>query len=89
LNVSWNEFLVLVLNVDVLNAWVCLIEVVGVVFIAPTPIIAIRQKGGAFYRRVHRTVLCAPDMTLFIVRRLPRHPTVGVCSSQPLDPTAT
>jgi hypothetical protein len=27
--------------------------------------------------------------TLFIVRCLPRQPTVGVCSSRPLDPTIT
>jgi hypothetical protein len=34
LNVSWNGLLSLVLNVYEWNAWMCLIEVVGVVFIA-------------------------------------------------------
>jgi hypothetical protein len=65
--VSWNEFLALVLNVDVLNAWVSWIEVVGVVFIAPTIIIVVGQKVAAFYRRAHLTVRCTPDKALFIV----------------------
>jgi hypothetical protein len=86
--VSWNEFLALVLNVDVLNAWVCWMEVVVVVFIALTTIIVVGQKATAFCRWAHQTVRCAPDMALFIVRCLPRYPTVGVCSSRPLDPPA-
>jgi hypothetical protein len=53
LNVSWNEFLALVLNVDVLNAWVYWMEVDWVVFIAPTTIIVVGQKAAAFCRRAH------------------------------------
>jgi hypothetical protein len=86
--VSWNEFLALVLNVDALNAWVCWMEVVGVVFITPTTIITVGEKGAAFCRRVHQTVRCTPYTTLFIVRCLPRHSTVGMCSSHSLDPPA-
>jgi hypothetical protein len=34
LNVSWNEVLAIVLNVSEWNAWMFVMEVVGVVFIA-------------------------------------------------------
>jgi hypothetical protein len=61
-------------------------EVVGFVYIAPTTIIAVGQKAVAFCRRAHRKVRCTPDTTLFIVRCLPRQPTVGVCINRPLDP---
>jgi hypothetical protein len=33
--------------------------------------------------------LVRTEHTLFIVRWLPRQPTVGICSSRPLDPTVT
>jgi hypothetical protein len=45
------------------------------VFIAPTTILAV---GYALCRRAHRTARCAPDTALFIVRCMPRQPTVGV-----------
>jgi hypothetical protein len=35
-------------------------EVVGVVFIAPTTIIVVGQKAAAFYQLAHRTVPCTP-----------------------------
>jgi hypothetical protein len=60
-----------------------------VVFIAPTPKLAIRQKAAAFCRRAHRTVRCTTRQALCSVRCTPRQPTIGVCSSRPLDPTVT
>jgi hypothetical protein len=38
---------------------------------------------------VHRTVRCTTGQALCSVRCMPRQPTVGVCSSRPLDPTVT
>jgi hypothetical protein len=43
----------------------------------------------AFCRRTHRIVRCPPDMHCSLSAALPRQPTVGVCSSRPLDPTVT
>jgi hypothetical protein len=51
------------------------------VFIAPTTILVV---GCALCRRAHRTVRCAPDTSLFIVRCLPRQLPIGVWSSRPL-----
>jgi hypothetical protein len=51
------------------------------VFIAPTTILAI---GCVLCRRAHRTVRCAPDTALLIVRCVPRQPTIEVLSSRPL-----
>jgi hypothetical protein len=62
---------------------------VGVVFIAPTPKLAVGQKAITFYRRAHRTVRCPTGQALCSVRCMPRQPAVGVCSSRPLDPTVT
>jgi hypothetical protein len=36
---------------------------------------------------VHRTVRCTTGQLLCSVRCTPRQPTVGACSSRPLDPT--
>jgi hypothetical protein len=58
-----------------------------VVFIASTPQLAVGQKATAFCRRVHRTVRCTTGHLLCSVRCTPRQPTVGACSSRPLDPT--
>jgi hypothetical protein len=58
-----------------------------VVFIASTPKLAVGQKAAAFCRRVHRTVRCTTGHLLCSVRCTPRQPTVGACSSRPLDPT--
>jgi hypothetical protein len=41
LNVSWNRLLALVLNVYEWNAWVCWMEVVGVVYIATNHFLAV------------------------------------------------
>ena len=46
-------------------------------------------KAVAFYRRVHRTVRRTPEKHCSLSGALPRQPTVGVCSSQPLDLTIT
>ena len=59
------------------------------VFIAPTPKLAVGQKAAAFCRRAHRTVSCTTGQALCSVRCTPRQSTVGVCSSRPLDPTVT
>jgi hypothetical protein len=71
-NVSWNEFLPLVLNACVLNGggWV--------IFIATTTFIAVGQKAAAFYRRAHRIVRCTRT----------RHCSLsGACHvTRPLDP---
>jgi hypothetical protein len=51
------------------------------VFIAPTTILAV---GWVLCRWAHRTVRYAPDIVLFIVRCVPRQPTVGVWSCRSL-----
>jgi hypothetical protein len=76
----WNEFFTLVLSVESRKLGYLEWWWLGV-FIAPTTILAV---GWAFCRWAHRTVRCAPDTKLFIVRCLPRQPTVGVWSSRPL-----
>jgi hypothetical protein len=43
----------------------------------------------AFCRRAHRTVRCTLDMHCSLSGALPRQPTIGVCSSRPLDLTVT
>jgi hypothetical protein len=51
------------------------------VFIASPTLLAVGQWA-------QRTVRCALDRALFTIRCLPRQPTIGVCSSRPLDPPA-
>jgi hypothetical protein len=63
------------------KAWMTWMVVVGGVFIALTTILAV---GRVLYRSAHRTVWCAPDTSWFIVRCVPRQPTVRVWSSWPL-----
>jgi hypothetical protein len=83
-------------------AWICILYLLicclssytlkwsdGVVFIGPTPFLAVGQKVAVFYRWAHRTVRCTLDRAPFTVRCLPCQPTVGVCSSRLLDPTVT
>jgi hypothetical protein len=53
----------------------------------PHPQLAVGQKAAAFCRREHRTVRCTTGHVLCSVRCTPRQPTVGGCSSRPLDPT--
>jgi hypothetical protein len=73
------------------RAWICLLYAlicwlgshplkwsVGLVFICSNLHMAIGQKVGAFYRRAHRTVRCAPDTVPFIVRCMSRQSPVGV-----------
>ena len=59
----------------------------GEVYIGPNSNIAVGQKAAAFCRRVHRTVRCTTGHCTVDVRCTPRQPTVGACSSRPLDPT--
>jgi hypothetical protein len=57
LNVSWDELLALVLNVDEWNAWMNLMEVVGVVFITANHFLVVasfaatRDGPCSFFRR--------------------------------------
>jgi hypothetical protein len=72
----WSVFFALVLSVE--NGKLGLLEWWWLgVFIAPTTILVV---GCSVYRWAHRTVRCALDTLLFIVRCVPRHPTVGVWS---------
>jgi hypothetical protein len=59
----------------------------GWYLLPPIPKLAVGQKAAAFCRRVHRTVRCTTGQPLCSVRCTPRQPTVGACSSRPLDPT--
>jgi hypothetical protein len=56
---------------------------VGVVFIGPNPISSRWTERSIFQSTG------APDRALFTVRCLLRQPTIGICSSQLLDPTVT
>jgi hypothetical protein len=53
------------------------------VFVGPNTISSRWTESGIFWSTG------APDRALFIVRCLPRQPTVGACSSRPFDLTIT